>query len=346
MKKLVQFANKLYAFYSRSPKRVAHLARYLKEMGENVFKPLKVFSVRWISTTVKAMDRIFSHWSEFVGHLSSIAEYIYDRAVDDYCLFDKKTIEDADELLAVLKNKLGLLSLVFNLDIDRRVSQESLLFQTRYTSLIGVSSRFPLLITHLDQIKAGEGPILKKFLGNTLCFEDDPALGAQGVQCRDIQHYEESFVRYFDTDLFDNEDFEKLSDFKDEYIDSIKNEIDAYFMTEDQKKMRLDLTVFDVLDQKQWPFDEEEKQRFKPASIEPLAKLFGIGFDGTLQHHFNNLVNMVLVSDFYCKHRKSDQMLFWSLVLKDHGSNMYQPLKWLLSSVLVVPLGSSDAERS
>ena len=120
-----------------------------------------------------------------------VKDYVYDRRTDDTELFTETAKEDAEKLLGHYQCKNSLLTNVFNIDIDKRVSEESLLFQRRYSSLVGISDRFNTLKMDLDKIADGKGPFVVEFLQNTHCSSDQ---NPHGKTCESIGEYESSRV--------------------------------------------------------------------------------------------------------------------------------------------------------
>ena len=86
-----------------------------------------------------------------------------------------------------------------------------------------------------------------------------------------------------------------MSGIKDGYVNAIKAEIDSYFLSTDKKKGKLDLALFDLLDQRKWPTEQHEKETFVPESIEKLARLFGIPYTHKLQSEFVAFVKKIIL---------------------------------------------------
>ena len=142
----------------------------------------------------------------------------------------------------------------FNRDIQTLFKDQSLEFQTRYSTLIGQSRREEKLLYLLDLIDNGKGENLKAFLAKTICYQDNPA---NGRPCESIEEYDASHVLFEGYSLHEvfvkdknNQDvnkYQKLSTWKSTYIQEIRNQLDVFFpVNGDKTKGRVAMKIFDV----------------------------------------------------------------------------------------------------
>ena len=344
-------SNKFHAFYSASPKRFHLLKEHLDLLGEPYFTPMQTYKVRWIPSHEKAMKIMCKHMKSIISHLTFISKYKYDRKTEPVELFTKGAIAKAVEMRLFFCEKNILMAINFNLDIQNLFKDQSLEFQTRYSTLIGQSKREEKLIYLLDLVENGKGENLKAFLAKTNCYQDNPA---NGRPCQSIYHYDNSNVQFegyslhevkvMDENGQEENKYQKLTLWKGDYIQEIKNQIASFFpVNGDKTKGRLALRMFDVLDQTRWPVSKAKKLAYVPGSIEPIKSLFGVVGDD-LQEEFERVVAQVLASRrLYCWNKRSPPLLFWAKVLRK--IEMKIELKSLLLKVLCIPFSSSDAER-
>ena len=344
-------SNKFHTFYSASPKRFALLKEHLDLLGEPYFTPMQTYKVRWIASHELAMRIMTKHMKSIISHLTFISKYKYDRKSEPVELFTKGAISKATQMRLFFCEKNILLVMNFNLDIQALFKDQSLEFQTRYSTLIGQSKREHKLVYLLDLVDNGNGENLKAFLAKTNCYQTNPA---NGRPCQSIEEYDTSSVLYEGYSLHevkiqdangqDVNKYKKLSEWKSTYIQEIKNQLASFFpVNGDKTKGRVPMQMFDVLDQTTWPVGKAKKLAYTPGSIEPIKSLFGV-VDDDLQEEFERVVASVLADrKLYCRNKKSPPVLFWAKVLRKIV--MKNELKSLLLKVLCIPFSSSDAER-
>ena len=344
-------ANKFHAFYSASPKRFGLLKEHLDLLGEPYFTPIQFYKVRWIASHEKGMLILCKNMKSIISHLTFISKYKWDRQTEQVELFTKGAIAKAVEMRIFFTEKNILMVIHFNLDIQTLFKDQSLEFQTRYSVLIGQSSREEKIIYLLDVVENGKGEHLKAFLAKTICYQDNPA---NGRPCQSIYHYDNSQVLYEGFSLHEVmvkdesgqevNKYPKLTMWKSNYIQEIKNQLDSFFpVNGDVTKGRVALKMFDALDQTRWPISKAAKLAYVPGSIEPIKTLFGVVGDD-LQEEFERVVKTVLASrKLYCWNKRSPPLLFWAKVLRT--VEMKHELSSLLLKVLCIPFSSSDAER-
>ena len=84
-----------------------------------------------------------------------------------------------------------------------------------------------------------------------------------------MAHYENANVVMFEgIELLNSGDYPKLSTFKDDYIYEIKKELESFFpQSGDVNRGRLDTTIFNPLNQNNWPDKISAIKRYEPYSL-------------------------------------------------------------------------------
>ena len=202
--------------------------------------------------------------------------------------------------------------------------------------------------------------------------------------CKNLAVYEKSkVVKWKGIELVESGIYPKLSSFKDDYIDEIRKELESFFpQAGDVNRGRLDTTIFNPLNQNNWPDQPDSMKSYQPRSIEKIAKLFKIPYTQELQTEFSSLVKKILLEaiptddndeeigdavanyvtnhpslqsptkklklaseqkNFFCEFKESDPIQFWVSVL--FRFSMSRELETLIKSTIIIPSSSADAER-
>ena len=300
-----------------------------------------------MNSYASASNIVFKNLEHIIGFFESVSEYVYDKRRDgNNEKYTEKAKEDAGEFTTFYTDKNALIALPFGLDVQTLFGQVSLLFQERYSSLIGTSKIEEMIISTLDDIATGLGKNLKSFLDNCVCHATQRS---PGVKCASIADYEAADkVFYKNIQLYENFQaqgtlYPKLSSYKNTYIELLKEELALHFPAQgNEKKGKLKMKLFDVLDQTKYPTDPAAKASFIPGSITEIAKMFGIN-DRTIQQEFNRVVKVALTSESHCANRKSNPLYYWVEVIRNVP--MTKNLKYVLQGVLSIPFSSAEAER-
>ena len=115
--------------------------------------------------------------------------------------------------------------------------------------------------------------------------------------CKNLAVYEKSkVVKWKGIELVESGIYPKLSTFKDDYLDEIRKELESFFpQAGDRNRGRLDTTIFNPLNQNNWPDKPDAMKSYQPRSIEKIAKLFKIPYTQELQTEFSSLVKKILL---------------------------------------------------
>ena len=132
--------------------------------------------------------------------------------------------------------------MVFNIDVQGVFSDQSLVFQAKDDSIISFSRAKQEMVSDLNDLRyVDDKSELKKFLANAICDDGNP--------CETIQGYEQSRVVTWRQEnglslQLVNKNcgaFDKLSEIKDGYIDTILDQLNDYIP-------EIQLMDFDILD--------------------------------------------------------------------------------------------------
>ena len=168
----------------------------------------------------------------------------------------EKSVKKGEELITYLTDRNALAIIAFNLDIQQRFSEESLVYQKRLSCLIGQVDREYHLMEHLELLKTCRGVQFENFLNSCQCGQ----LKSNMATCQSLEEYESAkYVTFNDVDLYKGRDYlyPKLSGFKTDYIDEIKTELsDLFPRGGNALRSRVEAKKFNPLNQAMWPHRE------------------------------------------------------------------------------------------
>ena len=150
------------------------------------------------------------------------------------------------------------------------------------------------MIFYLESLKNGEGKQFNEFIKACKCGQ----IKANLANCNNLNQYETAkYVYYQDIELYKGSDYlyPKLSTFKDDYVDQIREELVGFFPKYgNEQKARVPTNIFTPLNQALWPDDKNKIQMYEPGSIQEIAKIFDVTYTATLQEEFDKLVKTIL----------------------------------------------------
>ena len=328
-------ANILYSFFSRSHKRFGDFQNYLSEHELNEFNLHYIKKTRWVASHRRAMEKIFENLPEIIGYLEEVVQ----RRVTSES--DKQSKKKAEKVLNFVSDKNAVLLIAFNLDAQNVFVEQSLAFQSDDDSIISLSHSKQNMIAGIDSLRyMHDDSVTKKFLSSTVC--DD------GQACETIQGYEQSRTVSWhksngQTARFDRKNvkmFDKLSEVKEGYLNKIMELLHQYLP-------EIEIMDFDLLDQRMWQDQLTEKQvQDKLVSISKELKLpTPTRMGNVVGTELYKLISEVKASPQWCRIQDSKPNWFWSDVLKNDNYIISEDLKNVIRSAMVIPLGSSSAER-
>ena len=125
--------------------------------------------------------------------------------------------------------------------------------------------------------------------------------------------------------------------------------MDEYFprvITKKTHPAKVDTAIFHPLNHHEWPLTWTDKYEYIPGSIKELSRLLNVEYDQSLQDEFNSLVASLLEDDLFCDEKQDDSLMFWVMVLRKYDGIISQRLKTLILGSGIMPMSSSDSERS
>ena len=137
--------------------------------------------------------------------------------------------------------------------------------------------------------------------------------------------------------------FEPLSTIREPYIKEILKNLDHHLPSKLMKE-------FDLFDHRKWLTDVSVSVQFSQSwrVLKKLLSYFNIKYKPEFFKNFKGLVEKLMDPNVYpdwCKHEESPPSLFWQIVLGS-GIEIDPDLKQLIRTLLVIPVGSSEAERA
>ncbi len=158
------------------------------------------------------------------------------------------------------------------------------------------------------------------------------------VRREDVKTSEDKDKMFKNHDLFDD-NLENLISFRDNLIDSIINEFNQYFPTEDFNFLR-------IFEPKLIPTNQLIVSTYGTSELNETCLIFGFENDvDVTKLQFKDLLFQIILSEFAPKKGCSRLSDFWSLQLRNLDIIWGQQIKRLIESVLSIPIGSSSCER-
>lgn len=138
----------------------------------------------------------------------------------------------------------------------------------------------------------------------------------------------------------ENDNVPKLSDIRVLFLDSIITHIKSYFPN-------ADLKLFKIFIPKELPSDIGVAITYGVVEINRICNMFKMADCLQLVSDWANLLIPVIDSDDYCTYKTSkvETYLFWSQYLNKEGIAWTEKTTKLIRTILVIPIGSAEAER-
>ena len=122
-------------------------------------------------------------------------------------------------------------------------------------------------------------------------------------------------------------------------MDKLLESLESYFPEGD-------LEDFDIFDQRKWPKQNSEIAFYGQGAIQRLSsKLYPQLRASELALQWRNVITLISEDAEFCKYSKSRPTVFWQHYLKSTRILWPQQLSRFLQTVLVLAVGSADAER-
>ena len=332
--KFEEMISGLYNFYNnKGHRRKGHLKETAAALEATYYELTALFKIRWISSEFAAVHKIYKSYGILVNDLNSIL-------LEDWA--DGITKAQAQGLLRLLTDKNLIEFMHFIMDILNTLSYLSEKLQERYGSVLGTPSLMQSVAMTLDDriSKKTEhrfGRFELAFYREAQCYFNDG--GKVTVQlCNDDESYGRAFqVSHHGEILDDKLKLVRENDFRKKYIILLVQKMADYFPSSNY-------TIFKALNPLELPTETENILDYGLASIREIAKSFSLSPDATLRE-WQLLLPEIVTSSEFKEYRNADPVIFWGKMLANTGLPWQQNFKKLIQIALVLPIGSSDAER-
>lgn len=326
--KFEAFINELFQFYNNNAlKRKAHLRQTAFDLNQRMYELNYIYHIRWIGSEYQSVLNLKKVWNVLVTSLSRIGD---DRN------FDTETRRTAKSLCKKILSKHFLIILNFITDILHHLSFWSHKMQEKTAMLVEFSDFKEKLIESFENLRINNGRDLAIFIGNVT----SEVGGCSNVQ--DIYAFDDiKFAGW----LLNNENVDNvpfLQDIRNIFLDAIINQIKSYFPTTDMKS-------FKIFRPKEFPDNAGIAITYGAFEIVRVCEILNLGECLELVKDWGNLVVSIVDSDNLCKFKsnpKTETYMFWSHFLNETGIVWTKRTQRLIQTILVLPIGSAEAERA
>jgi hypothetical protein len=232
---LAMFMDTLYSVFSQSPKNAAELEAVSNELGSELFKARKLFSIRWLASSYESISAI---WNSYPGFVE-----FFERSSSDTSRSSKERAK-----FIGLANKMKTPEFVMELALLKEALQVlksfSLYLQKRDSSAIEVESELKEVIKQLSVMEHKNPACVK---------EAEPAVKDgifKGVKINELSPMKEEIIMTF----------------RKKIIQALVDNIERRFENRDFIKSA------SVLSPSQWPENDDEKLFFGDEKIQSLCE--------------------------------------------------------------------------
>lgn len=159
-------------------------------------------------------------------------------------------------------------------------------------------------------------------------------------------YYDSEGVTYLEVRLSDDRNMDEhmqtpfISEIRGLFLDKLQNEIKSYFPTKD-------LMLFNVFRPSKIPSEAIASISFGVREITGICNILKLNDCEELLEDWAKLIESLIESENFCdfRNRYTETFAFWSHFLNEMGIAWTEKTKKLIRIVLVLPIGSADAER-
>jgi hypothetical protein len=324
--------NSVYLFYNnRGHKRKGHLADTASEMNEIYYEFSQIFRIRWIASEYSAISKVKKSYTLLANDL----EAIITNADKD---FTSATVQEAKVLLEKITDKHFFSFMHFALDVLEAMRLLSVRLQKSLGLLIGKEKLLNSFIANIRSRINNPGSEETSMYRVTSCRNNEQDYGL----CDNMAKYESSKIVSFGVislKTHSSNRFSPLSQVRDTFINKLIDEIEKYFDPSS-------LGDFDAFLPKMLPSDEfAALTHISIAAAGRLANKFGFPVQDTIEQWKDVLVAIVSSGDFERYRNDVSSINFYSYFLAEQNVPWKKYSKSLIETILVIPIGSADAER-
>lgn len=186
-----------------------------------------------------------------------------------------------------------------------------------------------------DFLKKNHGRDLNLLLSEVKC---------DGEICETIEkYYAAEELLYSGIPLLDDKAESKvplLTEIREKFLNSMIDQIKSYFPSSD-------LNVFKIFRPADIPGDVGQSLTYGVLEIKKLCAMFKLGECSELLNDWAKLLESIIENENFCSLRnsKTETYAFWSKYLNENGISWTTKTIKLVQIILVIPIGSADAER-
>ena len=330
-KEFERIVNALSTFYNgHAHKRKSHLRETFQQNHIKMLELSSIFEVRWVSSELQAIKNVRTTWPMIVTDL---------RAISEDPQFDLKTRNSAQTLAASLLDPHFIAYMHFCLDFLEVIGHWSKSLQKSNGLFFQQYKNRDKIIVELDLLKTMNGPYMNLLLSEISCRGTS---GNELPSCSLDNIYTSRILwRGLELDQVETSNLPKVTTIRDSVIESLLEEIGSYFPEGDMKS-------YQVLDPANFPAEQRQLPFYGSLEIIKVAKQLGYTNYDEIAHQWSNLLRQFGEWPGYCQEKETESRKFWSHVLRMPQSKLEFPsaLKEFLKTLLVLPIGTADCERS
>lgn len=337
LKNFENLVNKVYAFYSRSAKKLSSLRTTAEALEVKFYKLDYIHEIRWISSEYIALQKLYKNWESIIVNMENVQSEASD--------FDEESKQKARSFLISMKSPRFFTTLIFLLDGLERLHLFSKVLQEKLGVVIGKEVDRSSLLQSIKNLRNNDGTYVTIFLTEARCFKD---LSWKKCLKRDLE-ISDIKVRFKDIVLeapaisvrgASSYKFLSLEKLKRLFTDIITQELESYFPEGE-------LQMFNALEPNKLPISKSDAIDFEKLSILQMNNFFKFGeSESILQQWAQLLLKLTDDQKELCDWKSvMDIPKFWQHFLNKESLNWNAEMKKLVQTSLVIPIGSADAER-
>ena len=345
--------NALYSFYNdKAVKRKNLLYETASEMGRKLYELTRGFDVRWVESELGSFTKVRNNLDILAKDLEKIS-------IDGS--FRPIVRQKAGRLKSEITTRNFVMMLHFCIDVLKELSQWSLRLQRQRGLIFDKQQEIDKIILKLQDMNVTDQKNLLTFKGEAECSGNTPSQEVAGAwywinaktNCSEWEIYHSAVVTWRGLQLTDADDGEgeipMVELIREATLDGLMNQIRSYFPFD------ADLSAFGIFDPNQFPSADLNRHltEYGTMEIQKIARLLGYaGFEYEVALEWQNFMRFLatdpVFADFMEKGKveKIDPRRFWKKFLSRTDMTLPERVRNLLTRALVIPVGTSDNERS
>lgn len=216
---------------------------------------------------------------------------------------------------------------------------------------MGVSKYYEQILDTFEHLKLEDGRYLKTFLIEAYCYNQ---ISKTNVTCNTVEIYEKSDVitycgvtlrsDYNERNVINEQNAPPLRKYRQEILQSLIDSIKSYFPEDNTKN-------FDIFLPTNIPNEESKIISYGVIEIKSICTFFKWNQNdkdcGILLNEWIVLLRSIISSPQFCNLHNDQTTIFafWSQFLKMPSIAWTEKTKKMIKTILVLPVGSAEAER-